>query len=119
MTAKPKRRKGSRGSSRLQQQQINISKNFAELLEQMDYDRWPEHVPNHANAPAAPSQRPSRFFCAACDNVAAYMRDVAADPKRAAFRDEILRLLNRGDEPKDFGLAPYRLGATVPGVFVS
>lgn len=53
------------------------------------------------------------------DNVAAYMRDVAADPKRAAFRDEILRLLNRGDEPKDFGLAPYRLGATVPGVFVS
>jgi len=53
------------------------------------------------------------------DNVAAYMRDVAADPKRAAFRDEILRLLHRGDEPKDFGLAPYRLGATAPGVFVS
>jgi len=53
------------------------------------------------------------------ENVAAYMADVAADPKRAAFRDEILGMLHRGEELRDFGLAPYRLGATVPGVFVS
>ena len=53
------------------------------------------------------------------ENVASYMADVAADPKRAAFRDEVLRMLHRGEELRDFGLAPYRLGATVPGVFVS
>ena len=55
------------------------------------------------------------------ENVASYMADVAADPKRAAFRDEILGMLHRGEELRDFGLAPYRLGATVPlsGVFVS
>ena len=53
------------------------------------------------------------------ENVAAYMADVAADPRRAAFRDEVLRMLHRGEELRDFGLAPYRLGATIPGVFVS
>ena len=53
------------------------------------------------------------------ENVASYMADVAADPKRAAFRDEILGMLHRGEELRDFGLAPYRLGATIPGVFVS
>ena len=47
------------------------------------------------------------------------MADVAADPKRAAFRDEVLRMLNHGEELRDFGLAPYRLDAMVPGVFVS
>ena len=53
------------------------------------------------------------------ENVASYMADVAADPKRAAFRDEILGMLHRGEELRDFGLAPYRLGATIPGVFVA
>ena len=32
------------------------------------------------------------------ENVAS-MADVAADPKRAAFRDEVLRMLHRGEEP--------------------
>ena len=49
----------------------------------------------------------------------ATMSDGAADPRRAAFRDEVLRMLHRGEELRDFGLAPYRLGATIPGVFVS
>jgi len=55
------------------------------------------------------------------ENVASYMADVAADPKRAAFRDEVLRMLHRGEELRDFGLSPYRLGAIAPlsGVFVS
>ena len=55
------------------------------------------------------------------ENVASYMADVAADPNRAAFRDEVLRMLHRGEELRDFGLSPYRLGAIAPlsGVFVS
>ena len=47
----------------------------------------------------------------------AYERDMASDPKRAAFREEVRHLMYRGADEnptEDLGLAPYRLGANVP-----
>ena len=56
--------------------------------------------------------------------VRSYERDVADDPKRAAFRDGVRHLLYRGGDAvpaEDVGLklAPYRLGPGVPELALS
>ena len=43
-----------------------------QLLEIMEYDKYPKHVPNYLSATTAPPRRPPRHFCVVCGEAGPY-----------------------------------------------
>ena len=45
---------------------------YIQLLEIMEYDKYPKHVPNYLSITTMPPRRPPRHFCVVCGEAGPY-----------------------------------------------